>query len=76
MPKAWVVVNENCCKSCGLCVDACKPGILQIGEHLNPQGYHPVVCTDGEKCIGCAACAMVCPDAVIEVYRERKDSRN
>ena len=43
--------------------------VLRISDHLNDKGYRPVE-QFKEGCIGCAMCAMTCPDAVIEVYRE------
>jgi 2-oxoglutarate ferredoxin oxidoreductase subunit delta len=36
---------------------------------LNAKGYHPAGVTEQEKCIGCASCAMMCPDCVITVER-------
>lgn len=32
-------------------------------------GYHPVTVTDMDKCSGCALCARMCPDLVIQVER-------
>ena len=32
-------------------------------------GYSPVELTKPEECIGCASCAMMCPDCVITVER-------
>ena len=70
--RAWITVQEEWCKACALCIEACKPGILQLAEHFNPRGYHPIVLTEPDRCTGCMACALVCPDAVIEVYRREK----
>ena len=67
---AKVQFNEERCKSCGLCVEACPRKILAIdGVRLNRKGYSPAHCTDEEKCIGCAMCATMCPDCVIEVFK-------
>ena len=72
MSSAWVDIEEDWCKACGLCLEACKLKLLQFAEHFNARGYHPVALTKPEKCTGCTACALVCPDAVIEVYREKR----
>ena len=69
MAKGRITVSEEYCKSCGLCVDAFPMKVLRISDHLNDKGYRPVE-QFKEGCIGCAMCAMTCPDAVIEVYRE------
>ena len=37
--------------------------------HLNQKGYSPVKLTKPEECIGCASCALMCPDCVITVER-------
>jgi 2-oxoglutarate ferredoxin oxidoreductase subunit delta len=35
-------------------------------------GFHPVSISDMEQCTGCATCARMCPDLVIEVEKEEK----
>ena len=70
MPK--VVVLEEYCKSCGLCVNICPKGVLAIGDKANQKGYYPVVVTDDEKCISCALCGTVCPDLALEIWREER----
>lgn len=43
--------------------------IIIVQDKLNSKGFHPVGISDMEKCIGCAFCAMMCPDCVIEVEK-------
>jgi len=67
---AHIVIDENKCKGCSLCVNFCPKKILEIDKHkVNSKGYNPTSCTDASQCIGCAFCATVCPDMVIEVFR-------
>ena len=35
-------------------------------------GYFPARVQDTGSCTGCAMCAMVCPDAAIEVFTDTK----
>lgn len=74
MPFSWVGIKEDWCKACGLCLEACKPKVLRFSEKINAHGYHPVELIEAEKCSGCKACALVCPEAAIEVYREKGSS--
>ena len=65
-----VTFNEDLCKGCGLCVEACPKKIISLSaEKLNKKGYHPAQITDQEKCIACAMCATMCPDVVITVEK-------
>nr|WP_122012364.1 4Fe-4S binding protein [Maliibacterium massiliense] len=67
---ARVNINQELCKGCGLCVDACPLQLLALAEEkINSKGYHPAECTDLDRCTGCASCARMCPDVVIEVER-------
>ena len=78
MPKAkgMVVVDEDRCKGCGLCVTVCPAEILQLAEgRFNAKGYWPVEVTDPGKCTGCAMCATICPDVVFTVYRRKRKSK-
>lgn len=40
-----------------------------MSKDLNANGDNYCVQFDADKCIGCAFCAMICPDAAIEVYK-------
>ena len=67
---AKLTFREERCKGCGLCVNACPKDLLRLSNtRLNQKGYTPVELTDPEACIGCASCAMMCPDCVITVER-------
>ena len=67
---ASVTVNEDLCKGCGLCVDACPKGIMKLDKsQLNKKGYHTARCSDPDTCIGCAFCAVMCPDIAITVEK-------
>ena len=64
-----IIINEKICKGCGLCAVFCAVGeLIKIDtERVNAKGWNPAVCTDQSKCISCALCALMCPDAAIEV---------
>jgi 2-oxoglutarate ferredoxin oxidoreductase subunit delta len=64
-----VIFDEERCKGCELCVDACPKGIVRLAEHTNGRGFRPATVVEQEKCTSCASCARMCPDTVIEVYR-------
>jgi 2-oxoglutarate ferredoxin oxidoreductase subunit delta len=74
MPK--VVVNDERCKGCELCVSACPASIMKLSDKINAAGYHIAVCDDEGRCTACAACAKMCPDLAIEVYKESKEAES
>jgi Fe-S-cluster-containing hydrogenase component 2 len=41
-----------------------------MSEGFNKNGGHFAEVTVQEKCIGCLQCALICPDAAIEIDRE------
>jgi 2-oxoglutarate ferredoxin oxidoreductase subunit delta len=63
-----VTINEDFCKACELCVEACPKHVLALSSRLNANGYHPVELIDEPHCTMCAFCARMCPDAAIEVW--------
>ncbi len=63
------VLNDRC-KGCGLCVEFCPKNIIELSKtKINKKGYHPAELIDYKKCIGCTACATMCPDVAIIVER-------
>ena len=68
---AKIIVDENVCKGCALCVNTCPKKIIELAaDTLNKKGHHPARMTDQEKCIACAMCAVMCPDTVIKVEKD------
>jgi 2-oxoglutarate ferredoxin oxidoreductase subunit delta len=45
-----------------------------MSKKINRQGY-PFVTVVNDECTGCENCALVCPDAVITVYRAVKSKK-
>jgi 2-oxoglutarate ferredoxin oxidoreductase subunit delta len=66
--KGKVEINIQRCKGCELCTAACKENALQLSDAINIKGYRYIV-ANNDLCNGCVNCALVCPDAVITVYR-------
>jgi 2-oxoglutarate ferredoxin oxidoreductase subunit delta len=76
-PVPWtpLVIAEERCKGCELCVAACPKAILALSrDRVNVLGYHPVRLTDASACTSCALCARVCPDAVFTVWAAPRDN--
>ena len=71
MPKHYrVKVDAARCKSCELCVPVCPKHIMTISDRKNELGFPVAECTNQSVCIGCLACAEVCPEIAIEITRE------
>jgi 2-oxoglutarate ferredoxin oxidoreductase subunit delta len=67
MPR--VVINENLCKGCELCISVCPRKIIFLSDTFNARSYH-FARTDSnrdDQCTGCTACALICPDVAIEI---------
>lgn len=74
MAKGKVIFNIERCKGCDICIEACPQDSLELSPGINKQGYHYAVLVQ-DNCTGCTNCALVCPEAVITVYREKKKKR-
>jgi 2-oxoglutarate ferredoxin oxidoreductase subunit delta len=71
MATGYVVISDELCKGCGLCMSVCPKDLLEMAhDRFTPKGYHPAELVDPQKeCTGCAICAVICPDAAVTVYR-------
>ena len=66
--KGRVEIDIQKCKGCELCTMACKEQALALSDSINIKGYRYII-ANNDACNGCVNCAIVCPDAVITVYR-------
>jgi 2-oxoglutarate ferredoxin oxidoreductase subunit delta len=67
LTRGTVVVDVEACKGCELCIEACPPGVLEMGTDVNARGYRYPLLSPG--CTGCKACSQICPDFVFQVYK-------
>jgi 2-oxoglutarate ferredoxin oxidoreductase subunit delta len=66
--RGLIKVDEQECKGCGLCNEACPPHVIGMGDKFNHYGYRTAVYA-GAGCTGCGVCFMVCPEpGAITVY--------
>ena len=63
--KKNLVINTPWCKQCGICVEFCPKGVLDIGEN-------GVYVKEKEKCISCGLCELRCPDYAIYLEENKE----
>ena len=66
---AKVEITVEYCKACELCINACPKGCPQIGTTTNKAGDDVVEMKPDAECVACKMCAVMCPEAAIEVYK-------
>jgi 2-oxoglutarate ferredoxin oxidoreductase subunit delta len=68
--KGMIVIDENICKSCELCIVICPKRLIKKGVRQNSIGYNPAIFDDkDEKCTACMFCGLTCPEAAIEIFK-------
>ena len=67
--RGAIVVDTVHCKGCSLCVEACSTDTIGLANEVNAKGYNFAYMALPDTCIGCANCAMVCPDSCLTVYK-------
>jgi len=61
MPRP--IINPDDCSACGICVDACPNGVIEIvGDNAEP--------VNDENCDACATCMEECPMGAISEIEE------
>ena len=54
-------IDAEECKGCGLCIEACPPGVIGMSGRLNHYGYRTAMYA-GSGCTGCGICFLACPE--------------
>ncbi len=70
--RGAIVVDIEKCKGCEVCVGNCPTSVIRLTKTVNGKGYHYAYMENPSACIGCANCAIVCPDAAISVYKVKQ----
>ena len=68
MAKARVL--KEYCKGCQLCVEFCHKNVLKLSDKLDDRGIRVAMLADADSCSGCGNCALMCPDAAIEITED------
>ena len=68
--KFQVIIDRERCKGCELCRSFCPKQLIEMDTQVNAKGYCPAKMTRSDACVGCASCALVCPDCAIEIFEE------
>ena len=74
MIKGYIQIENEVCKGCELCIEACPQESLALSDNINHSGFRYVELKE-DNCTGCTNCALVCPDAAIKVYRQAKPKK-
>jgi len=70
----YVHIEPNQCKGCRLCINACTPHCIVLGEEINAIGYQSAVFRKGTPCTACGLCFYVCPEpGAITVLQDEPD---
>ncbi len=69
MPRGEIEIDEERCKGCGLCIEACPQDVIEFSGEMNSDGYEYAEPVNEEECLGCSFCAIQCPDVAITVYK-------
>ncbi len=72
--RGAIVVDNEKCKGCEVCISACPSNVILMSPEVNIKGYHFAYMEHPEDCTGCSNCAIVCPDGVISVYRVKSEN--
>jgi len=69
-----IVIVEDLCKGCGICIDFCPVKILKTSSHMAKKGIYPPEVIDPTKCTACRICQYYCPDLAIFLVGESRSS--
>lgn len=58
----WMIIDEDMCNGCEVCVDRCPVGAISMREDGVAQVTH-------EKCMGCGVCEVICGQGAMSLQK-------
>ncbi len=71
-----IVILEDLCKGCGICIDLCPMKILKKSTRMTKKGVFAPEVVDPTKCTACKICQYYCPDLAIFIVGRPSPSRS
>lgn len=65
-----IIVDEELCKGCGICIYICPTNVLESSRRLNRRGFTPPIPAGEDRCTRCRLCERICPDFAIRVVED------
>ena len=62
-----IIINEDWCKGCNICISRCPVDALEESDQLNRRGVRPPRLKAVNKCNYCRLCELLCPDLAVTV---------
>lgn len=62
-----IIVDENLCKGCHLCLFMCYKNVYAISQEINKKGVQLPYVNFEDRCTKCGTCEVACPDQAITV---------
>lgn len=69
-PQGIFSVSPDLCKGCGLCIEKCPSQVIDWAMKTGVYGTFIVKAKRIERCTACRICALVCPDAAIDIEKK------
>ena len=69
-----LIINEDWCKGCGICIERCPVQALEESDTLNRRGIHPPRLKPENNCNYCRLCELICPDLAIAVIPDKNST--
>lgn len=70
-----IVINEDWCKGCGICIERCPLNALEESTKLNRRGVRPPKLKEVNECNLCRLCELLCPDLAIAVLPDKENEK-
>jgi len=68
-----IIINEDWCKGCNICINHCPVEALEESDQLNRRGVYPPRLKKDNTCNYCRLCELLCPDLAITVKTDEPD---